>query len=76
MVEFWCIRFNCNLNSAFADSIHFDKHRYTRNLVAFEKKFSLIILCWGKGQKTYVPLSLYDIYLEMLFIVKSYVYQN
>jgi len=35
--------------------VHFDAHRYTRNLVVLDKHFSLLIICWGKKQETYAP---------------------
>eukprot|EP01098_Paradermamoeba_levis_P006953 TRINITY_DN2886_c0_g2_i1.p1 TRINITY_DN2886_c0_g2~~TRINITY_DN2886_c0_g2_i1.p1 ORF type:complete len:818 (-),score=190.86 TRINITY_DN2886_c0_g2_i1:222-2675(-) len=30
--------------------IHFEKARYTRNLVGYDQKFTLLLLCWDKGQ--------------------------
>jgi len=32
--------------------VHYSPHRYTRNLIAFDENFSLILNCWNKGQKT------------------------
>eukprot|EP01094_Clydonella_sp_ATCC50884_P020059 TRINITY_DN4070_c0_g1_i1.p1 TRINITY_DN4070_c0_g1~~TRINITY_DN4070_c0_g1_i1.p1 ORF type:complete len:789 (-),score=206.26 TRINITY_DN4070_c0_g1_i1:127-2493(-) len=32
--------------------IHFSSHQYTRNLLAFNEYFSLILVCWSPGQKT------------------------
>lgn len=32
--------------------IHFSSHQYTRNLLAFNDYFSLILVCWSPGQKT------------------------
>jgi len=32
--------------------IHFDQDRYTRNLIALDDNFSLILICWHGGQKT------------------------
>jgi len=32
--------------------MHFDPHRYTRSLVALDKHFSLLVICWNKSQKT------------------------
>jgi hypothetical protein len=33
--------------------IHFDPHRYTRNLLALTNHFSLLLLCWSPNQRTY-----------------------
>lgn len=36
------------------DFVHFDKNKYTRNLIGLgkEERFGLMILAWGPGQKS------------------------
>ncbi len=31
---------------------HFDAARYTRNLLALDEKFSLLLICWSEGQSS------------------------
>eukprot|EP01116_Phalansterium_solitarium_P023528 TRINITY_DN8284_c0_g1_i2.p1 TRINITY_DN8284_c0_g1~~TRINITY_DN8284_c0_g1_i2.p1 ORF type:complete len:673 (-),score=239.38 TRINITY_DN8284_c0_g1_i2:165-2183(-) len=38
--------------------VHFDKKRYTRNLVALDEKFSLLVLCWEPEQES--PIHAHD----------------
>lgn len=32
--------------------LHFSPHQYTRNLVAYDEQFSLVLVCWNHAQKT------------------------
>lgn len=32
--------------------VHFSPDQYTRNLIAFNEMFSLVLVCWNSGQKT------------------------
>jgi len=41
------LRFNPREAESYA---HWDKGHYTRNLVSYDEKFTILILCWEKGQ--------------------------
>lgn len=32
--------------------VHFDEHHYTRNLIAYDEQFIVILACWNKGQSS------------------------
>jgi hypothetical protein len=38
---------------------HFSHNDYTRNLVVYEKNFSVLLLCWGRCAMIYMRRTLY-----------------
>ncbi|KAL6052534.1 Cysteine dioxygenase [Balamuthia mandrillaris] len=43
--------FQFSLNE-WKDYMHFDEHCYSRNLIAFDDNFSLMVICWNQDQET------------------------